>query len=69
MDLAVFSQEIIMIIVTIKILIIIMMMMMMMMMMIITSTSAIRDFLQLLTSVSNTYAQVARAPSCANHVQ
>ena len=33
---------------------------------------AIRDFYNLLTApptVSNTYAQVARAQSCANHVQ
>ena len=33
---------------------------------------AVRDFFNLLTAprtVSNTYAQVARAQSCANHVQ
>ena len=47
-------------------------MMMMMIMMIIALKGAIRDFDKLLTArrhVSNTYAQVARAQSCANHVQ
>ena len=62
---------------TIIIIIIITMMMMMMMMtmtmmMIIALKGAIRDFYNLLTAlgtVSNTYAQVARAQSRANHVQ
>ena len=42
------------------------------MIMIIASKSAILDFSNLLTApptVSNTYTQVARAQSCANHVQ
>ena len=42
------------------------------MIIIIAFKGAIRDFYNLLTAprtVSNTYAQVARAQSCANHVQ
>ena len=52
--------------------IIIRMMMMIMMIMIIALKGAIRDFYNLLTAprtVSNAYALVARAQSCANHVQ
>ena len=48
-----------------------MMMMMMMMMLMMTLKGAIRDFHSLLTAprtVPNTYAQVARKQSCANHV-
>ena len=55
-----------------KMMIIIMMMMMIMIIIIIALKGAIRDFLNtLLTApqtVSNTYAQVALAQSCANHV-
>ena len=58
----------------------IMMMMMMIMIVVITTImiviialkGAIRDFYNLLTAprtVSNTYAQVARVESCANHLQ
>ena len=36
---------------------------------IITLKGAIRDFYNLLRTVSNTYAQLAREQSCANHVQ
>ena len=45
---------------------------MMMMIIIIAFKGAIRDFNNLLTeprTVSNTYAQVALAQTCANHVQ
>ena len=49
-----------------------MMKMMMMIIIIIAFKGAIRDFYNLLTAmrtVSNTFAQVPRAQSCANHVQ
>ena len=48
------------------------MMMMMMMIMMIALKGAIRDFYSLLAApqtVSNKYAQVVTAQSCANHVQ
>ena len=49
-----------------------MMIMIMMMMIVIALKGAIREFYNLLTTrrtLSDTFAQVARAHSCANHVQ
>ena len=63
---------IMMMMIIIILLIVIVMIMVIMMIIIIALKAANRDFCYLLTSprtVSNTYAQVARAQSCANHVQ
>ena len=62
------------IIIMIMIMIMMMMMMMIIIIIIIELQGSIRDFffynlLTALRTVSNTYAQVAQAQSCANHVQ
>ena len=57
---------------TMMMIIIIIIIIIMMMMMIIAFNGAIREFFYNLTAqrtISNTYAQVPRAQSCANHVQ